>query len=218
MECEWRDRLAQEEGQSRAAQWCGFLQAAEAVGRRGVQGAAIRGLGLLHAFVRDKQLILQHFSVHTAMITETRRQSGRAIQVHAMRRVLQVEAQGRAWVASTSHAIHRFLLPTHPTQCFDAGGIAASQDALRGSTPTLNPIDLRSGAPTYDGSRTGSDFRICRVPISGAPRVFHLLRPLKRTRSIYDMEERDAAQVHRPGLTPSDGREQGKRPRWSTEI
>ena len=47
--------------------------------------AAIGGLGLLHAFVRDKQLILQHFSIHTAMITETRRQSGRAIQVHVMR-------------------------------------------------------------------------------------------------------------------------------------
>ena len=51
MECEWRDRLAKEEGQSRAAQGCDLLQAA---GRRGLQGAAIGGLGLLHAFVRDK--------------------------------------------------------------------------------------------------------------------------------------------------------------------
>ena len=65
------------------------------------QGAAIGGSGLLQAFVRDRQLILQHFLVHTSMITETRRQSGRAIQVHAMRRVLHLEAQGRAWVAST---------------------------------------------------------------------------------------------------------------------
>ena len=60
MECEWRDRLAQE-GQSRAAQGCSFLLTVEGAGRQGVQGAAIRGLGLLHAFVQDKQLILQHF-------------------------------------------------------------------------------------------------------------------------------------------------------------
>ena len=39
--------------------------------------------------------------------------------------------------------------PTHPTQCFDAGGIAVPQGALRSSTPTLTPIDLHVGAPTY---------------------------------------------------------------------
>ena len=75
-----------------------------------MQGAAIGGLGLLHAFVRDKHLILQHFSTHTAMITEARRQSGRAIQVHAMRRVLHLAARGRAWVTTTSHAMHHLLL------------------------------------------------------------------------------------------------------------
>ena len=47
------------------------------------------------------------------------------------------------------------------------------------------------------------------VLISGAQRGFHLLRPLKITRSIDGMEQRDAAHVHRPGLTPSDGRDQG---------
>ena len=56
------------------------------------------------------------------------------------------------------------------------------------------------------------------VPITGAQRVFQLLRPHKRTRSIYEMEEREAAQVDRPGLTPSDGRERGKQPKRSTEF
>ena len=49
MEGEWKDRLAQEERQHRAAQGSGFLQVAEAAGRRCIQGAAIGGLGLLHA-------------------------------------------------------------------------------------------------------------------------------------------------------------------------
>ena len=42
-ECEWRDRLAQEEGQSRAAQESSFLQAAEAAGRWNMQGQQMGG-------------------------------------------------------------------------------------------------------------------------------------------------------------------------------
>ena len=64
---------------------------------------------MLHDVVRDKQLILQHFSTRTQMIIEARKQSGRAIQVHAMRRILHLEAQGRTQVASTSHAMQRIL-------------------------------------------------------------------------------------------------------------
>ena len=58
LECVWRERLAQEEGQHRVAQGISFLQAAEAASRRCLQGADMGGLGLLHTFVRDKQLIL----------------------------------------------------------------------------------------------------------------------------------------------------------------
>ena len=56
------------------------------------------------------------------------------------------------------------------------------------------------------------------VPITGAQRVFQLLRPLTRTRSIYETEERAATHVHRPGPTPSDVRERGRRPMWNTEF
>ena len=49
LECEWRDRLAQEESQHMVAQGGSFVQTAEAAGRRGLQDAAMRGLGLLHA-------------------------------------------------------------------------------------------------------------------------------------------------------------------------
>ena len=110
MECEWRDRSAQEEGQSGAAQGCSFLLAAEAAGRRGMQGAAIGGLGLLHSFVRDTQLILQHFSVHihTSMITETGRQAGRAILVHGG------AGQGVGSLDLSSHPPPP-TNPTHPT-------------------------------------------------------------------------------------------------------
>ena len=87
-----------------------MLLAAQTVDRRGVQGIAIRGLGLVHAYVRDRQPVLQHFSVRTAKITQTRRQSGRAVQAQALRQVLHMEAQGRVRVSSTSHAIHHLRL------------------------------------------------------------------------------------------------------------
>ena len=50
------------------------------------------------------------------------------------------------------------------------------------------------------------------VPISGTSQVMHLLRPLKRSRSIYDMEETPTAPYLRQGVNPSDGRERGVRP------
>ena len=98
LECEWRDRLAQEESQRRVAQGGSFVQTAEGAGRLGRQGAAMGHLGLSHAFVRDKQLILQHSTANGNLIAEARRQAGRAIQVRAMRHALHMEAQGRAWV------------------------------------------------------------------------------------------------------------------------
>ena len=69
---------------------------------------------LRKAEVDERQQMLQHFSVRAAMITDTHRQSGRAIQAQAMRHVLHMEAQGRAWVSSTSHAIHHLLLTYSP--------------------------------------------------------------------------------------------------------
>ena len=37
------------------------------------------------------------------------------------------------------------------------------EDVLRGSTPASNPIGLRSGVSSYDGSRTGPNLRIRRA-------------------------------------------------------
>ena len=56
------------------------------------------------------------------------------------------------------------------------------------------------------------------VPTMAARRVFQLLRHHKRTRPIYETEEREAVCAHRQGPTPSDGREQRKRPRQDSEF
>ena len=56
------------------------------------------------------------------------------------------------------------------------------------------------------------------VPMAGPQRIFQLLRPHKPTRFISELEDREAARVHRPGLTPIAGRERGKRPRRSSEF
>ena len=56
------------------------------------------------------------------------------------------------------------------------------------------------------------------VPMMAARRVFQRLRPHKWTRSIHEMDEREAVSAHRQGHTPSNGRERGKRPRKDKEF
>ena len=164
MECEWRDRLVQEEGQGRVAQGCGFLLA------------------------------------------------------QALRHVLHMGAQGRVWVSSTSHAIHHLLLTllTQRSALMQAESLrrrmycAAARRHLTLLTSAVESLPM-----TATEQAQISEYA---VPISGTPQVVHLLRPLKRTRSIYDMEERTMTRLRRPGLTPSDGRERGKRPCWDADI
>ena len=79
MKGEWNERLVQEEGQGWAAQGCNFLLTAETMDKRGVQGIAIGGLGLIHACVWERQLMLHQFLVGATEITQTHRQLGRAI-------------------------------------------------------------------------------------------------------------------------------------------
>ena len=51
------------------------------------------------------------------------------------------------------------------------------------------------------------------VPMTAARHVFNPLRSRRRTHTIYELEEREEVHAHRRGVTPSDGRKQGKRPR-----
>ena len=172
------------------------------------------GLALLHAFVREKLLILQHATAHASMSAEARRQAVRAIQVRATRHVLHTEARGRAQVASTPHALHNMLL-RFTTQ--RRALILAEALRRRMYGRRLPQLLSRRGPPPLTATEQ-AQLPECAVPIAGPQRVFQLLRPHKRTRSVYDTEEREAAHAHRPGLTPSDGRERGKRPRRSTEF
>ena len=50
------------------------VREAEAIGRRGPLRAAVGGLGLLHAFVRGKRLVLQHATLRVKLIAEAQRQ------------------------------------------------------------------------------------------------------------------------------------------------
>ena len=113
-EGEWRERLVREEGQGWAAQGRDLLLAAETVDRRRVQGIAIGGLGLAHAYVREWRLMLQQLSVGAAGTRRTRRQSGRAIQAriqaHGKRRG---QGQGLLFLASRPPPAP---IPTRPTQ------------------------------------------------------------------------------------------------------
>ena len=180
----WTERLAQEEGQHRVAQGSSVSQAAEAVGRRGLPGPAMAGWGSFHAFVRGKQLIQQHFSPHPKMIAEARRQAGRAIQVGATRRVLHMEAQGRARVAPTSHAMHHMLLNlfSHRRALVLA---QALHRRMHGAAARRHPALLVSiQEPPPRTAAEQAQMPEYAVPVSGAQRVFHLLRSLKKPRSI----------------------------------
>ena len=112
------------------------------------------GLGLVHAFVRDKQLILQHATAHANMIAEARRQAVRAIQVRATQHVLRMEARGRAQVASTLHALHNMLLSfttQHRALILPAAlrrrmyGAVVRRNLLHICYPDRNPLSYRKG-------------------------------------------------------------------------
>ena len=81
---------------------------------------------------------------------------------------------------------------------------------LYGPTP-IPPVGGQTGTPTSPPSHLSAAEQAqlsgYAVPIIGARRVSQLLRPHKQLRSIYETGEREAASVHRPGLTPSGGRE-----------
>ena len=91
-----RNRLVQAESQRMVALGGSFVRAAEAAGRRGLLREAMGDLGLLHAFVRDKQLILQHAAAHADMIAEAPCQAVRAIQVRATSYTWRHEAGRRS--------------------------------------------------------------------------------------------------------------------------
>ena len=203
-ECGRRDSLAQEEGQCEIAQGGSFLQTAEAAGSRGLQGAAMRGLELLYAFVRAERLILQHARAPANMIAGARRQAGRAVQVRATRHVLHTEAQGRAQVAPTSHALHDMLLcfPTQRRVLIRAEALRRRMFSAAARRHLAQLLSIHEPPPQT--AAEPAQLSEYAVPIGGAQRGFQPLRPRSFVRFIYDIEERDAAHVHRPGLTPSD--------------
>ena len=104
LEVEWRERIAQEEGQGWVAQGCYFLLEADRVHRDRAQVLAMGGLGLLHAYVLEKRHMMQQFAEEATIIEQTHIQMGRDIQAQAWRQVLHLESQGRDRVSSASQA------------------------------------------------------------------------------------------------------------------
>ena len=107
--------------------------------------------------VQEGQFPLQHATAHANMIAEASRQAGRAIQVRATRHILHMEAQGRAQVASNSHAMHNIFLRLTPqrrawvladapqTICCMYGA-----DALHNCSPDRNPLPRQlQNRPSY---------------------------------------------------------------------
>ena len=172
--------MVQEESQRRVAIGPSFVNAAEAAGRRGLLNAATRGLGLLRASVRDKRLILQHATAHADTIAEACRQAAGAIQVRATWHVLQMEARGRAQVASTSHALHNMLL-SFTTQCRAMILADKLHRRMYGAGARHNLADLlpRQEPPPPLSTAEQAQLLEYAVPMMGAQRVSPLLRPHK---------------------------------------
>ena len=53
------------------------------------------------------------------------------------------------------------------------------------------------------------------VPMMAAWHVLNPARARKRTRSIYEPEEREEVRAHRQGVTLSDGGNEGSNPEWN---
>ena len=180
LERRWRDRLVLEEHQCRVALGVSLVQTAEAEGRRGLLTSAMEGLGLLHAFVRGKQLILQYATAHSNMMAGAHRKTTRAIWVHAIRRVLHMDARGRAQVASTSHALHNMLL-SFTTQRRALILADKLHRRMYGAAARHNLADLlpRQEPPPPLSTAEQAQLLEYAVPMMGAQRVSPLLRPHK---------------------------------------
>ena len=107
-----------------------------------------------------------------------------------------MEARGRAQVTSTPCALHNMLLNFNTNR----RALILADTLHRRMYGAAGTIHEPPSPSTAERAQ----------PTTGAQRVFQLLRPHKQMRTIYEMEEREAAHVHRPGPTPTDGRERGK--------
>ena len=88
-----------------------------------------------------------------------------------------------------------------------------------GAAPCRNLcLSNSTTGPTPVAKGTARAVCVCRMPMGAARQVSNLLGLNRRTGSIHELEEWDEVHAQRQGLTPSEGREGGKRPRiglWS---
>ena len=128
-----------------------------------------------------------------------------------------MEARGRAHISTPSPALNSILI-----ECMAQRKALVLEDVLHrrmyGAAARRALAYLLSRQEATLSAAEQSQLSEDAVPMMAAWHVFQLLRPHKQTRSIYEMEESEAVHAHRQGLTPSDGREQGKRPRKESEF
>ena len=136
--------------------------------------AAMGGLGPTHTSVRDKCLILQHAAC--SMLTGSPGRVGGqpdTTPVHATRHVLHLEAQGRAQVASTLHALPSMLLDyaAHhwQTRCTAECPVQQRAGTFAYLLSRQEPLP-RNPSPSVN-SRTGSVIGVCCAHYSG-PAIF----------------------------------------------
>ena len=127
-----------------------------------------------------------------------------------------MEAQGRAHVAAALLALQ------HLIKCIAQHKALVLKDALHrrmySAAARRDLAYLLSRQEALLSAADQTQLSEYAVPMIAARRIFQLLRPHKRMRSIYEMEEREAVYPHRQGFTPSNGRERGKRPRKESGV
>ena len=209
--------MVREERQRWVALGMSHVLEAKVIGRRGLLTTAMGGLGLLHAFVRVKHLILQHATTHVKMMAEAQPQAARTIQMRVTRHVLHTEARGRAHIATTSLAWHSIFI-----EYLAHRKAFVFEDALHrrryGAAARRDLAFVWSGQEAPLSAAEQSTLSKYAMPVVAGRHVFQLPRSRKRARSIHEMEEREGGYAHRQGFSPSDGRERGKLPRKESEF
>ena len=150
--------------------------------------------------------------MHISTMAKAYQQGVNAIGTRNICQVLWMESQCRASMTAQLNALHSISV-----HGMIQGKALVMEDALHrntyGAAARRDLADLTARRDPPLSPREQHELLECVVPMVAARRALNPLHSRRRTRSIYDVEERNEMHAHRPGVTPSNGRERGKRPK-----
>ena len=145
------------------------------------------GLTVLQALVRDTCLIVTHADMLIKMIAGVQGQEVNATLARSIRQVLKMESQHSASVTPRVLTLHSILVGSM-IQCTALVLEDGPHRRMYGAAAGRDPAYLYTHLPLAGQSPLLGN----AVPMMVAGHVFNPLRVRRRTRTVYELEEREA--------------------------